>query len=60
MGFTPTECLVIEDSAAGIRAGMAGGFMVYALAKKKKKEHFEQLGAVAFKDMKELEKFLGL
>lgn len=60
MGYEPGECLVVEDSAAGIRAGLAGGFLVYALAGKKRKEHFEQLGAVVFEDMRELEKYLGL
>jgi HAD superfamily hydrolase (TIGR01509 family) len=60
MGYTPEECLVIEDSATGIRAAISGGFMVFALATEKRKSHFEQLGAVTFKNMKELEKLLGL
>lgn len=60
MGFSPEECLVIEDSASGIRAAIAGGFMVFALAGEKRKSHFEQLGAIAFKNMKELEGLLGL
>jgi len=60
MGYAPEECVVIEDSAAGIRAAITGGFMVFALARKSKKAHFEQLGAVAFKDMKELESLLAL
>ena len=37
-----------------------GGFMVFALARESRKEHFEQLGAVTFSHMKELEKLLGL
>lgn len=60
MGYTPEECVVIEDSAAGIRAALAGGFMVYALAGANRKEHFEQLGAIVFENMNELEKLLGL
>ena len=60
MGFAPGECVVIEDSDAGIRAALAGGFMVYALAREQRREHFEQLGAVTFKNMKELEQLLGL
>ena len=60
MGYVPEECLVIEDSAAGIRAAITGGFMVFALARRNRKEHFQQLGAVTFEDMKELEKLLGL
>lgn len=60
MGYKPEECVVIEDSAAGIRAAISGSFMVFALASKSRKEHFEQLGAVTFEDMKELETLLGL
>jgi len=60
MGFTPEQCVVIEDSESGIRAAISGGFMVFALARERKKSHFEQLGAVTFKDMKELEGLLGL
>ena len=60
MGFEPEECAVIEDSASGIRAATAGGFKVYALANEKKKKTFEQLGAIAFENMKELEKLLAL
>ena len=60
MGFTPEECVVIEDSASGIRAALSGGFMVYALASEKRRGHFEQLGAVTFRNMKELERLLGL
>ncbi len=59
MGFAPGECVVIEDSDAGIRAALAGGFMVYALAGEQRREHFEQLGAVTFRNMKELERILG-
>jgi HAD superfamily hydrolase (TIGR01509 family) len=58
MGFEPEECAVIEDSASGIRAAIAGGFKVYAQANEKKKKTFEQLGAIAFENMKELEKLL--
>jgi len=60
MGFKPEECVVIEDSDSGIRAALAGGFMVYALASEKRRAHFEQLGAVTFASMKELEQLLGL
>ena len=60
MGFAPEECVVIEDSASGIQAAHAGGFMVFALASEKRRGHFEQLGAITFESMKELEKLLGL
>jgi HAD superfamily hydrolase (TIGR01509 family) len=60
MGFVPEECVVIEDSAHGILAALAGSFQVYALAKGEKKKTFESLGAIAFETMKELEKLLEL
>jgi len=60
MGFAPKDCVVVEDSASGIRAAIAGGFEVYALANEKMKKTFEQLGAIAFENMKELEKLLAL
>jgi len=55
MGFSPNECVVVEDSGAGIKAAIAGGFNVYALAKKKNKSTFKQLGAIVVTDIKELE-----
>jgi len=58
MGFTPNECIVIEDSASGIRAAVAGGFKVYALAKNRNRDTFQQLGAFVFESMEELEKLL--
>jgi len=60
MGFQPEECVVIEDSTHGVRAALAGGFKVYARAKAGKKQDFEQLGAIAFESMKELEVLLEL
>ena len=60
MGFAPEECVVVEDSAHGILAALAGGFQVYALAKEEKKKTFEVLGAISFESMKELEKLLDL
>jgi HAD superfamily hydrolase (TIGR01509 family) len=60
MGFAPEACVVIEDSAAGIRAAVAGGFKVYGLARRQNRELFRQLGAVTFDDMNILEKLLEL
>jgi len=60
MGFAPEDCIVIEDSAAGIKAARAGGFRVYALASEKKMEYFKLLGAIPFGRMKELESLLEL
>ncbi len=60
MGFIPGECVVIEDSAAGIKAAVAGGFKVFALANKKKKDEFEQLGVKVIFTLDELLPLLGL
>jgi HAD superfamily hydrolase (TIGR01509 family) len=60
MGCAPEACVVVEDSAAGIRAAVAGGFKVYGLARRQNKELFKQLGAVTFDDMNTLEKLLNL
>lgn len=55
MGCKPSECLVIEDSEAGIKAAINGDFDVFALAKEKKKKLFKKLGARVFSNVKELE-----
>lgn len=54
MGFSTNECVVIEDSASGIKAAVAGGFKVYAFGDEDKKEKFENLGAIVFYSMTEL------
>jgi beta-phosphoglucomutase-like phosphatase (HAD superfamily) len=32
LGFSPAECMVVEDSVAGVRAGLAAGSLVLAVA----------------------------
>lgn len=59
MGFTPHECIVIEDSEAGVKAAIAGRFRVYALANNMKKEKFKALGANVVSSMPELSYLLG-
>ncbi len=54
MGFNPNECVVIEDSEAGIRAARAGGFDVFGFAKPTNKSAFANLGANVFFSMDEL------
>ncbi len=54
MGFHSSECAVVEDSFAGIQAGIAGGFDVYAYCHPRKVEAFTKAGAVCFHDMKDL------
>lgn len=60
MGFSPNECIVIEDSSSGIRAGVSGGFRVFALANETKRQKFEELGASVFENMEELRSILSL
>lgn len=58
MGFEVQDCVVIEDSIAGVEAAKAGNFNVFALANKNNKGTFEKLGAHTFCDMEELSRFL--
>ncbi|MBT3385318.1 MAG: HAD family hydrolase [Prolixibacteraceae bacterium] len=58
MGFSPDECVVIEDSEAGVKAAIAGGFEVYVLANESKKSTFEKLGVNVVFSMDELGELL--
>ena len=60
MGFNPEDCAVIEDSLAGIKAGISGGFDVYALANKTNKDLFIEEGAKVFFKMDELYNMLNV
>lgn len=54
MGFKPDECVVIEDSAPGIKAAKAGGFDVFAIVNHNNETLFRELGANTFQSMEEL------
>ena len=54
MGFKPEDCLVVEDSIAGIRAAKTGGFVVYGYASDKNRKAFEDEGAIVFSEMDDL------
>ena len=60
MGFTPQECIVIEDSVSGVVAGITGGFMVYGLANDYNATKLQEAGALTFRSYKELNKMLKL
>lgn len=60
MEFNPGECAVIEDSMAGVKAAIAGGFDVFVFAHDKNKTAFEELEATVFFEMDELESLLEL
>lgn len=58
MGFEPGECAVIEDSVYGVQAAISGGFDTFAYAKSHNKQAFEDLGAIVFDSMENLETLL--
>jgi HAD superfamily hydrolase (TIGR01509 family) len=61
LNVDPKDCLVIEDSVAGIRAGCAAGMRVLAYSGEINKEMQAAAGATAcFDSMKDLEVLLGL
>jgi beta-phosphoglucomutase-like phosphatase (HAD superfamily) len=53
-GVLPSECLVIEDSLTGIRAGIAAGMDVLAYVPHGDAAPFRALGAVPFTSMYDL------
>jgi HAD superfamily hydrolase (TIGR01509 family) len=55
MGFEVKDCIVIEDSKAGVIAGINGGFKVYGFANGFNNADLEEEGAVLFSDYEELE-----
>jgi HAD superfamily hydrolase (TIGR01509 family) len=59
MGNKPSECAVVEDSMYGVTAAIAGGFDTFAYAKSHNKRAFEDLGAVVFDSMEDLDDLLG-
>ena len=58
MGFLPEECVVIEDSVAGVQAAVAGGFEVYGYANDRTATTLEAAGAKVFYDMNNLDTLL--
>lgn len=59
MGFYPHECVVIEDTPIGVRAGVDAGMTVFGYAEVTKPEQLKAVGAsVVFNDMRLLLKLL--
>ncbi|MEU3016618.1 HAD family hydrolase [Nocardiopsis sp. NPDC007018] len=50
LGFDPARCLVVEDAPAGIRAGLASGAAVLAVATSHGRTELEGLGATELID----------
>lgn len=59
MGYEVGECVVIEDSVAGVQAAVAGGFRVFGLAHSYNEAHLREAGAHVFHDVSELNGLLG-
>lgn len=59
MNFLPSQCIVIEDSLAGVEAGIRGGFRVFALTNGHNREALAEKGAIVFDKMNELPQLLG-
>lgn len=60
MGFDVKDCIVVEDSVAGVRAGIDGGFKVYGFANGYNDSDLENEGAVLFRSYDELASILNL
>lgn len=54
MGFEVKDCVVIEDSKAGVISGKRGGFKVYGFANGFNNEDLESEGAILFNSYEEL------
>lgn len=56
MGFTPSDCIVIEDSVAGTQAGIAAGMRVFSYHGDpySDRDGLIQAGGILFDDMREL------
>jgi HAD superfamily hydrolase (TIGR01509 family) len=60
MGFEVKDSIVVEDSKAGVKAGINGGFKVFGFANGYNNEDLEQEGATLFKSYEELSGVLQL
>lgn len=60
MRTEPGRCVVVEDSATGVRAGIAAGMRVFGYAAMTEAARLEAAGATVFTDMAQLPGLLGL
>jgi HAD superfamily hydrolase (TIGR01509 family) len=58
MGFKPEECIVIEDSKAGVISAIRGGFKVYGFANENNANELKEEGATIFYSFEELANLL--
>ena len=59
-GAAPRDCVVIEDSVPGVRAGVAAGCQVLGYARETPASLLAAHGAVPFRDMAELRTLIGI
>jgi HAD superfamily hydrolase (TIGR01509 family) len=59
MGFEPAATAVVEDSVAGVQAGVGAGMVVLGYAATTPAEELRDAGATTFADMAELPRLLG-
>lgn len=60
MGFEVQDCIVIEDSKAGVKSGITGGFKVYGFANGFNNNDLKEEGAILFNSYEELSSLLHL
>ena len=60
MGFDVKDCIVLEDSRAGVKAGISGGFKVFGFANGFNNDDLEDEGAILFHSYKELSEIIGV
>ncbi|OIV40267.1 HAD family hydrolase [Flavobacterium johnsoniae] len=60
MGFEVNDCIVVEDSKAGVKAGIQGGFRVFGFANGYNNSDLEEEGAMLFYTYEELSGILGV
>ena len=58
MGFEVKDCVIIEDSPAGVQAALAGGFDVFGFTNHANFDALQQMNIPLFDDMKNLELLL--
>ncbi len=58
MGYLVEECVIIEDSFAGVQAALAGGFKVLGYENKHNKLDFASTNIQTFTDMSTLNTLL--